>query len=166
MSERALVLREVRPISHHQTLGIHEPAALPRLLLPQARLHHGGDEKLGNAGVRSSGAEEQHAFFGQASARQALCCVEPRETHGTGTLNVVVEGAQAMTIVRKQAKRVGVGEVLELQEHTREVAAAVATAVADVAYSQGCARHDRPADLANHIHESMYRASYSEALQA
>ena len=55
------------------------------------------------------------------------------------------------------------GRIFPPASRMREVAAPVATAVADVAYSQGYARRDRPADLANHIRENMYRASYPES---
>jgi malate dehydrogenase (oxaloacetate-decarboxylating)(NADP+) len=42
----------------------------------------------------------------------------------------------------------------------REVSAAIATAVAEVAYQQGLARHPRPDDLASHVREAMYYPQY------
>jgi malate dehydrogenase (oxaloacetate-decarboxylating)(NADP+) len=44
----------------------------------------------------------------------------------------------------------------------REVAAAVARAVAEVAYSQGYARHEHPVHLADHIRQSMFSARYAD----
>jgi malate dehydrogenase (oxaloacetate-decarboxylating)(NADP+) len=54
------------------------------------------------------------------------------------------------------------GRIFPPVTRMREVAAAVATAVAQVAYAQGLSTVARPADLAAHIRERMYRAAYGE----
>jgi malate dehydrogenase (oxaloacetate-decarboxylating)(NADP+) len=53
------------------------------------------------------------------------------------------------------------GRVFPLQTRMREVAAAVATAVAGVAFGEGLARSARPADLRAAIANAMYRPAYA-----
>ena len=52
------------------------------------------------------------------------------------------------------------GRIFPPATRMREVAAAVATAVAQVAYAQGLATRNRSADVAGHIRAHMYRPSY------
>jgi malate dehydrogenase (oxaloacetate-decarboxylating)(NADP+) len=52
------------------------------------------------------------------------------------------------------------GRVFPPAARMREVAAAVATAVAEVAYAQALATRPRPADLGAHVRACMYRAQY------
>jgi malate dehydrogenase (oxaloacetate-decarboxylating)(NADP+) len=53
------------------------------------------------------------------------------------------------------------GRVFPPAAKMREVAASVATAVAEVGYAQGLAQRPRPADLAAYIRKGMYRAEYA-----
>jgi len=53
------------------------------------------------------------------------------------------------------------GRIFPPASRMREVAAAVATAVAEVGYAQGLAQEPQPADLAAHIRRSMYRGDYA-----
>jgi malate dehydrogenase (oxaloacetate-decarboxylating)(NADP+) len=52
------------------------------------------------------------------------------------------------------------GRIFPSQSRLREVAVAVAESVAEVAFAQGLARHDRPADLAAAIRATMYVPDY------
>jgi malate dehydrogenase (oxaloacetate-decarboxylating)(NADP+) len=52
------------------------------------------------------------------------------------------------------------GRIFPPAARIRDVAAAVAIAVAEVAHAQGVATHARPADLAADIRQRMYRATY------
>ncbi len=52
------------------------------------------------------------------------------------------------------------GRIFPCQSRLREVAVAVAESVAEVAFAQGLARHDRPADLAAAIRATMYAPDY------
>jgi malate dehydrogenase (oxaloacetate-decarboxylating)(NADP+) len=53
------------------------------------------------------------------------------------------------------------GRIYPSLTRIREVSLAVAGSVAEVAYEQGLATRDRPADLARHIEERMYRPEYA-----
>lgn len=55
------------------------------------------------------------------------------------------------------------GRIFPPAARMREVALAVATAVAEAAFATGVATHPRPPDLAAHLRRGMYAASYSGA---
>lgn len=55
-----------------------------------------------------------------------------------------------------------VGRIFPPSSRLRDVAAAVATAVAEVAYDKGIARQPRPPDIARHVRANMYCANYTE----
>ncbi len=62
-------------------------------------------------------AEKQHALVGQFSAGDAQRGQNAGERHGTGALDVVVEGAGAVAVFFQKAEGVAVAEILELDEH-------------------------------------------------
>lgn len=62
---------------------------------------------------------------------------------------------------RVSAEDLAAGRIFPPAERMRDVAAAVATAVARIAYAEDFASRAQPKDLAAHIRGSMYRASYS-----
>jgi malate dehydrogenase (oxaloacetate-decarboxylating)(NADP+) len=82
----------------------------------------------------------------------------------TGATRVVDEmffaAAQALAD-QVSADNLAAGRIFPPAARMRDVAAAVATAVARVAYAEDFASRKQPADVAAHIRESMYRASYA-----
>jgi malic enzyme len=58
------------------------------------------------------------------------------------------------------------GRIFPPAKRMREVAAAVATAVARVAWDQGLAVRDRPADIASYIERCMVQPGYGALRQA
>ncbi len=54
------------------------------------------------------------------------------------------------------------GRIYPCLSRIREVSAAIATAVADVAFRRGLTMMDRPADLAAHVKAQMYEPTYEE----
>ena len=70
-----------------------------------------------DAEARFAGADEQDALFVQRAPRQPTGNVQAREPHRAGALDVVVEAAQPFAVACQQCKGVGIGEVLELQQH-------------------------------------------------
>jgi malate dehydrogenase (oxaloacetate-decarboxylating)(NADP+) len=52
------------------------------------------------------------------------------------------------------------GRIYPTLPRIREVSAAIATAVAEIAYDQGLATEPRPADLAKHVRDFMYNPTY------
>lgn len=54
------------------------------------------------------------------------------------------------------------GRVYPPLSDIRKVSAAIAVAVADIAYNRGLASHERPADLQAHIRAHMYQPEYAE----
>jgi malate dehydrogenase (oxaloacetate-decarboxylating)(NADP+) len=58
------------------------------------------------------------------------------------------------------AEDLATGRIFPPAERMRDVAVAVATAVAKVAYAEDVASRTQPTDIAAHIPGSMYRASY------
>lgn len=69
--------------------------------------------------------------------------------------------AQALA-AQVTAEDLACGRIFPAADRLRAVAVAVATAVADVAYAQGLARGERPADLPAQIRATMYEARYPE----
>jgi malate dehydrogenase (oxaloacetate-decarboxylating)(NADP+) len=89
-------------------------------------------------------------------------------------LGVLVSGATRVTdemffaAARALADQVSIqdlaaGRIFPPATRMRDVAAAVATAVARVAYAEELASRAQPQDVASHIRETMYRASYPPA---
>ena len=54
------------------------------------------------------------------------------------------------------------GRIYPGLDRIREVSAAIATAVADVAFQRGLTTMKRPADLAAHVKAQMYEPTYGE----
>ena len=54
------------------------------------------------------------------------------------------------------------GRIYPSLTRIREVSAAIATAVADVAFQRGLTKMNRPADLAAHVKAQMYEPTYRE----
>jgi malate dehydrogenase (oxaloacetate-decarboxylating)(NADP+) len=61
---------------------------------------------------------------------------------------------------RVSAAELGRGSIYPAMERIREVSAAIAAAVAEVAYDQGLAARPRPADFAEHVRGLMYDPVY------
>jgi malic enzyme len=72
---------------------------------------------------------------------------------------------KGIDVLRDPLRNSGTAFTLEATR-MREVAAAVATAVAKVAYAEKLARRPQPADMAAHIRAAMYRAAYTQLTAA
>ena len=116
MGEGPLVRYQVGALSHDQSLGVEEPAAQPRLGLAQPFLHHRRHDQVADADAGLAGAVEEEFVVAQAAAGQTQRRVETGQHHAGCTLNVVVEGADAIAVVVQQPEGVGVAEVLELDD--------------------------------------------------
>jgi malate dehydrogenase (oxaloacetate-decarboxylating)(NADP+) len=75
------------------------------------------------------------------------------------TDQMFVAAAQALAD-QVTAEDLAAGRIFPPAERMRDVAVAVATAVAKVAYAEGVASRTQPKDIAAHIRGSMYRARY------
>ena len=120
MGVRALVLGQVGPTGDHQALGVEQPAAASRLRGVDTLGDHRRDHEIGNADSGFAGAEEQQPLEGERAAGDPQRRVQTRQRHCGGALDVVVEGADAITVALQQAKGVVVREVLELDDGARE----------------------------------------------
>jgi malate dehydrogenase (oxaloacetate-decarboxylating)(NADP+) len=121
------------------------------------------------------------AVFASGSPFAPVCLGKDTHIPGQGTnvyifpgvgLGAVISGASRITdrmflaAARALSRQVvdterEMGRIYPSLTRIREVSLAVAGSVAEVAYEQGLATRDRPADLARHIEERMYRPEYA-----
>jgi hypothetical protein len=82
--------------------------------------HHCRNDQIGDAGCRLARAEEQDSLVNEFSAGNTQRREDPGERDRRRTLDVVVEGGQAIAILVEQPERVLGGKILELDDHSRE----------------------------------------------
>ncbi len=115
-----LVVCEVGPRLHDEALRVDEPATGSRVGLAHASGHRGRHIQVGDARAGFARAEEQQLLL----CERATCDAQRRhhacQRHGGGALDVVVEAGQLLAVLAEQAERVGVAEVLPLQQRLGE----------------------------------------------
>ena len=108
----------------HQAVAIEDIEALAGLLARQALFFHGGDEQVGDASTRRSGAVHGNGLLAERCAGG----IDGREEGGgggvigRGSLNVVVEGAEAVAVALEQTRGIVAGKVFPLQQDVRPAA--------------------------------------------
>src|SRR3990172_777893 len=117
---RDLVLGEVGAALDDQAFRVDQPAALVSGGFGQPLRHHGRGYQIGDAGGGFARTQEQYFLVAQLAAGDAQRREQARQHDGCRSLDVVVEGADPVTVLVQQAECVVIGEVLELDHDARE----------------------------------------------
>ncbi len=120
MSVATLVLRQTVPSMHDEAAGIDEPAVPARLGLRKAVPRHRTHDELRDTDGSFARAQEQYLLVGQFAAGDAQCREQPGKRDRRGALDVVVERRHLAPVLFEEAKRVVIGEILELYDDAGE----------------------------------------------
>src|SRR5581483_9688416 len=99
---------------------IDEPAALAGFLLWHPFVSHRRHDQVANADPGFASTQEQHLLVGESSSGQTNGRVQPGQRHCRRSLDIVVERADALTILLEQTESIDVRKVLELQQAVGE----------------------------------------------
>ena len=117
MGQAALEVAQPVLIIGDQALAVDHVDARASLLLGEPLGLHGHHHHLGDAAAGGARPHEHHPLLGDALVASLAGRHQGAYHHRGGTLDVVVEAAQLVAVTRQQRHRVGLGEVLELQQH-------------------------------------------------
>ena len=120
VGERALERRQVGAGRLDEAIDVEQPRPGARRGRRHPVVDHRRRQQLGDADRRAPPAEEQEALVGERAARDLERTEDAAEGDGRGALDVVVEAAHAVAVAGQQGRRVGLGEVLELDAGVRE----------------------------------------------
>ena len=118
MGVRLLVRRELAAALHDESLRIDHPATSARGLRRQSVVDHRRAQQVRDAGGSFTGAEAQDRLVRHAFAGDPQSGEHSSDSHGGGSLYIVVEAAHLLPIAAQQPERIVIGEVLELHDDT------------------------------------------------
>ena len=119
MGEPRLEVVEALHVAGQQAVAIDHEDACPRLGFAQAFSLHRQHDLLGDAAARRAGADEGHTLLADLLALGLAGRQQGTDAHRRGALNIIIEAAQFVAIAIQQRHGVGLGEILELQQHVR-----------------------------------------------
>ena len=118
---RLLVVVQVGHVAREQTRAVEQEDPVGRLLRGQPVLGHRQRDEVGDADSRRPRAEHDDLLVDQAAPGDAHPGQDAREADRGRALDVVVERAQGVAVLREDPPRRRPGEVLPVQDRLREV---------------------------------------------
>ncbi len=105
-----------RAILDNQALGVNEPNLAHCLLIGHPLLDHGQSQELSRADRCLTSAVEQEHIVEEIDVGDSERAQNTSQGHRGRALYVVVESTRVVSVFFEQTERVGVGEILELNQ--------------------------------------------------
>ena len=115
----SLEVEQARHSLDHQPVAIDGIEAPARFLRRQAGVDHLAQQQRADAAAGGAGADDRDPVLAQRQTGHMNGGQQGSGRHRRRSLDVVVEGAQAVAIAREQAPGIGLREILPLQQHMR-----------------------------------------------